>query len=250
MKLWEQTKTAQTILENLKGSYPASVWKDAEKGLQELKEKMNPDRIFEKANLIRDLLSMEKQQFDRGTTQYEKFANWVETSQEFLERFMNIEKEQQKAKEDFREEYATVKNLLEATLEKVKDADVSQKTKAKTKEAAQKLKGVKVDSSSGKVDWVSIIAILTIIDGMVQQASNDATLEMNMAEKERQRKKQSASYNTNSYSSKKNNDDNNSYSSPFSSYSSDTSSSLSSDSGGFGGFDSGSSGGGGADGGW
>lgn len=225
-----------------KDRYPENVWKNLEVQLYTLTARITPEKLEALQSEIQELNNMKNQKFHVAASKYEVLTNIVTSIEQLYTKIDAVCNEQEEAKKAYPSRFESTKVVVNAALNKVKDADVSSETKRKAKDASIKLKEANVESGTSIVDWLILMTLLNLAHSQARDASRQAENDIEEAEERRRKKREeeAAERRRNSYVSS-------SYSS-FSSFSSGSSSSGSS--GGFGGFGGGSSGGGGASGSW
>ena len=233
----EATSTLK-LFNNYKDQYPESVWSADEIRLKKLIAKLETERIEKLKTDIFSLNDMKQQEFSAAAAKFNELNSQVAEIKLLIKKVENIGIEQQNSKKSYFADLNETKILVEKALSKVKDSDVTSKTKSIAKNAKQKLQEANILSSKTILDWIFILQLIESAKDLANSAIQNATSDINGAEEDRAakaRKKRQAesSYNSNS-----------SYGYSGSSYSSDSGSSS------FGGFSGGDSGGGGGGSSW
>ncbi|MCX6793119.1 MAG: TPM domain-containing protein [Candidatus Falkowbacteria bacterium] len=236
-ELHKKSNDLEKILNSYKEKYPKNVWRETANAFSILKEASTPEKLNSLLDSVAELNSMKNQRFSLAAKNYTDLTEMIDSTKLIYSKISEIQNLQERSRKNYNAKYSETESMVVKALNKIKDSDVSSRTKSAAKNSSVLLSKIKIEAEACLVDWLSLVNELDTIYQQAEDAYNQAENEIEKAEKERKKEaKKKAKERESSY------------------YASSNYSSTNSDSGGlsggFGGFGGGMSGGGGASGGF
>jgi uncharacterized membrane protein YgcG len=236
-----QKESAQKVLDQIKAENPKQNWEDVENAFESItslllfcKEKIADAEVKKNGMYIQDFNSV-KALVDKANEKMEKILN-------IFQNIHNRKDEIAKAKKSYHSLLQSAEQKISSARNKCSESDVENEARRKLTDAIDNLTKAKSSASGDLIDWLAVIALISLALSLATKSYQLA--EDDIEEAERRRKKKEEEEEEEARRRR------NSYSSSSSSYSSGSSYSSSGSSFGGSSFGGGSFGGGGGGGSW